>query len=382
MDQRAMKIIVDENIPGIDEFLAGLGAVHCLPGRTITRKDVYDADVLLVRSVTQVNEALLKGSSVRFVASATAGVDHVDQDYLKKSGIRFAWAPGCNAVAVVEYVLAAITQVYAVHSGNWLGKTVGIVGCGQVGGRLHERLLAMGVNCLIYDPLVSAGDGSDVRLDTLLKAADIVTLHTPLTRSGDFPTWHMIDVEELAMMKPNALLVNAARGGVVNNAALSNHLIKNEAFTGVLDVWEDEPELDKQLLRQVFVGTGHIAGYSLEGKLRGTQMIYEALCQFLGNPVTKSMKALLPEHALSTVYSDLEDLTLSHFIEQVYNIQADSERFKALISSTYDIRSAFDQYRKTYPVRREFSNIVIRDEALKSLHQNPELNALLNSVGL
>ena len=380
-----MKIIADENIPKVDEFLAGMGTVRCLPGRTIAYSDLRDADVLLVRSVTQVNEALLKGSSIKFVASATAGIDHIDQDYLRDTGVHFSWAPGCNAMAVVEYVLAAITQAYLARNVPWMDKTVGIIGRGQVGRRLHGRLLAAGVDCLVYDPFFPAINGWNVSLREVLSKADILTLHTPLTRSGSFPSWHMIDARELALMKDEALLINASRGGVVNNKALSLHLENHRNFMAVLDVWEGEPALDMKLLKQVFIGTGHIAGYSLEGKLRGTKQVYDALCGFSGRAVSVEMDDFLSEGPASCLnIENTKEACLADLIKQLYDIKADSEQFKSMMVSSCDENkraSIFDQYRRTYPVRREFSSMVGNGESGRILHQNPALGTLIASLG-
>ncbi len=356
-----MKLVVDENIAGVDEFLSSFGQVIKRPGRFIGREDLIDADVLLVRSVTPVNAALLEDTPVRFVASATAGIDHIDCGWLQQQGITFAYAPGCNATAVQEYVLAAIIAVFADRNEDWRTKTVGIVGRGQVGKRLHQCLLNVGVNCLIYDPYAPANDGSDCTLSVLLQRADIITLHTPLTSRGDFPTYHLLGKKALAMMKPDALLINTSRGAVIDTKGLSEHLKKSPLFQVVLDVWEQEPNIDMGLLKQITLGTGHIAGYSLEGKIRGTQIVYEALCNFLGQTSVVDMETFLPQFGIqSGVVSDKNELQqIKALIKQIYDIQADDKAFRKVVENGLKVSSSFDHYRKTYPLRREFGHTLL-----------------------
>lgn len=384
-----MRIVADENIPGIDTLSSISETVHCLPGRMIKPDDVAEANILLVRSVTPVNKALLKDSQVKFVGSATSGIDHVNLEWLKQQGIHFAYAPGCNAAAVVEYVLTAINQVSLYCQNSWMDKTIGIIGHGQVGGRLHKRLQALHVSCMVYDPLAPAGDGSDTALVTLLEKADIVTCHTPLTKTGDYPTWHMIGRNELQLMKPDALLINTARGAVIDNTALSSHLHTHPAFTAVLDVWEDEPALNLTLLQQVFIATGHIAGYTLEGKLKGSQMIFDALCDYLAIPKKNISPALLPTVALCL--TDTQDITTDYprwfntLFRQMYAIDQDSLQFKQRMTEAGKrgkVTDAFDAYRRTYNTRREFTCAKFTGESVGRMKkQNPELLALLHHVG-
>ncbi len=271
-----MKIVIDENIAYAKHFFSHFGELVFLAGRSISAADVRDADMLLVRSVTNVDQNLLAGSAVKFVGSCTIGTDHVDLDYLKKEGIHFAFAPGCNAQAVVEYVLAALNGLQV----DLKTARVGVVGCGNVGGRLLRCLRKLGVNAVGNDPFLSNTDFPLVDLEAVMQC-DVICLHTPLTKTGEHPTHHLFNAERIHQLKAGTVLLNAGRGAVIDNAALLQRLEQRQDLQVALDVWENEPKINGDLLAQVAIGTPHIAGYSAEGKLRGTEMVYEALCAFL-----------------------------------------------------------------------------------------------------
>ena len=249
-----MKLICDENIPFVHRFFDSFGEVVTRPGRSLQAADLEGADALIVRSVTRVNAELLARSDLRFVGTCTIGIDHLDTDYLDERGIAWASAPGCNSGGVVQYVLAALAQLRP----NWRQLSIGVIGAGGVGGRLMRTLQAVGVDCCAYDPFLS-GRGYLAPLQQVL-AADVVCVHTPLTRTGPHPTLHMIGAAELAALKPGALLINAGRGGAVDGDALKHHLAAGAALSTALDVWEGEPAIDGALLERVDLGTPHIAG--------------------------------------------------------------------------------------------------------------------------
>ena len=272
-----MKIVADENIAYAAHFFGAIGELVLLPGRSIRAIDVRDADILLVRSVTQINSELLEGSRVRFVGSCTIGIDHVDVAYLQESNIRFCYAPGCNAQAVVEYVLSAMLALQV----DFTHIRVGVVGCGNVGGRLVRSLQASGVSVVGCDPFLKNTDFPLVDFSEIL-ACDVICLHTPLTYGGSYPTFHLLDDRAINSLHSGALLINAGRGAVIDNAALLQRMESHGDLKIVLDVWENEPDIDDDLLVHVAIGTPHIAGYSAEGKLRGTEMVYKALCDYLG----------------------------------------------------------------------------------------------------
>ncbi|HEX9951608.1 MAG TPA: 4-phosphoerythronate dehydrogenase, partial [Rubricoccaceae bacterium] len=279
-----LRIVCDANIPAAEDAFGRLGTVRLLPGHGITRAALQDADVLLVRSVTRVDASLLEGTPVRFVGTATAGVDHVDTEALARLGVAFASAPGSNATSVVEYVLASLLEV-AVSDGVELpGKVLGVVGAGAVGGRLVPRARALGMEVLVCDPpRADAGHTDhDYRpLGDVLAEADIVTLHTPLTAPGEspWPTRAMIGAEALAAMRTGAVLVNAARGAIVDGDALLAARSRLSAI--VLDCWPGEPAPAPALVAAADLATPHIAGYSAEGKLNGTVMVDAALRSWL-----------------------------------------------------------------------------------------------------
>jgi erythronate-4-phosphate dehydrogenase len=279
-----LRILADANIPHAEDLFAAFGRVEVRPGAALDARTVADADVLLVRSVTVVDADLLRGSRVRFVGSATIGTDHVDLDFLATEGIAFAHAPGSNAESVVEYVLAALLAVLAARGEALRGRTVGVVGCGAIGGRLALRLPALGAEVLRNDPPLAEASGVQWEyhpLDAVLDRADVLTLHPPLTRTGPYPTHHLIGARELEALRPGALLVNASRGAVVDNAALREALGAGRLGGAVLDVWEGEPSPDPAVLARCALGTPHIAGYSYDGKVEGARMLAAALAAWL-----------------------------------------------------------------------------------------------------
>lgn len=365
----SLRIVADANIPQAAEAFGRLGRVRLLPGQAITPAALAEADVLLVRSVTRVDEALLEGSPVRFVGSATIGTDHVELGYLARRGIAFAHAPGSNAASVVGHVLAALLAVFAERGERLLGKTVGVVGCGHIGGVLAARLPALGLRVLRNDPpLAEAGRKGLVPLERVLAEADVISLHVPLTRGGPHPTFHLIGEGELAAMRPGALLVNTARGAVVDNAALRAALEAGRLGGAVLDVWEGEPEPSPALLALTSLATPHIAGYSYDGKIHGTAMLYDALTGWLGEaPAWSAEAALAPEpgERLALVPPDPalgETAWLDALVRQAYDIRADDARMRAMLDLLPAERGAyFHRLRKTYPRRRDFDRFSVPD---------------------
>lgn len=352
-----MKIVADENIPLVEAFFSHLGEVVRRPGRQMAPHDVNDAEALLVRSVTPVNSGLLANSAVTFVGTCTIGVDHLDQNFLNKSGIQFSSAPGCNANSVVEYVYAALCELDV----DWRAKRVGIIGCGNVGGLLHRRLRAQGVECRCYDPFLTHEQNADLTSLEEVLDCDIVSLHTPLTTSGPFPSFHLLGLAELRRLRPDTVLLNCGRGPVIDNQALLAFLREREDVRVVLDVWEPEPAISLELLAKVTLGTPHIAGYSYDGKLKGTEMIYQALCVHLNRAPQQSLEQLVPPMKGGELAIPSGDhwSAVKWLIKQVYDIAADDAALRALASSAPDVTAlatGFDGLRKNYPMRREFHN--------------------------
>lgn len=373
-----MIIVADENIPLVKEFFGRLGEVRCLPGRQISGADVRDADALIVRSVTRVNKELLSGSRVRFVGTCTIGVDHLDQDFLKAQEIHWSSAPGCNANSVVEYVYSALCHLNI----NWLELSIGIIGCGNVGGLLYQRLKAQGVNVCCYDPNLTHQQNPDlVDLNTVL-ACDLVSMHTPLVTSGPHPSFHLLDTKKLQQLKENTTLINCGRGAVIDNQALLQVLKQRPDLRVVLDVWEPEPDISLELLDRVALGSPHIAGYSYDGKLKGTQMIYEALCRHLGETPQASLEQLVPplENSQLVIEKMGSPWVITRaLVKRVYDIAVDDKNLRSLAGTAqqHSIGKGFDELRKHYPQRREFHNYSVQLPAGAS----PELKAWLSVLG-
>ena len=347
MKTRKLTIVADENIPALTALLGDVADIHAVAGRRMTAADVAHADALLVRSVTRVDAALLQGSAVRFVGSCTIGTDHVDLAWLAENTIAFANAPGCNADAVVDYVIAGLFH-YRDDLAFWQSRCVGIVGLGEVGGRLACRLAQMGIAYCAYDPFKAAATHS---FEQVL-ACDAISLHVPLTSTGTFPTRHLFSADVLQALRPDTLLINSSRGPVIDNTALLRQL-ENTAQPVILDVYEDEPAPSLALLDQLLLATAHIAGYSVQGKVRGSVMVVAALYQrfAIAQPLPDLLASLHVERALPDV------TTLAQALQSGYDIAADAAAFRAIYEKAQGVAAqslAFDQYRKNYPVRNEW----------------------------
>ncbi|HLD66348.1 MAG TPA: 4-phosphoerythronate dehydrogenase PdxB [Pseudomonas sp.] len=376
-----MRILADENIPLLDEFFAGFGEIRRLPGRAIDRAAVKEADLLLVRSVTQVDRALLQGSAVKFVGTCTIGTDHLDLDYFDEAGIAWASAPGCNARGVVDYVLGSLLTLAEDEGLDPATRTYGVVGAGQVGGRLLAVLRGLGWRVLVCDPPREAAEGGDyASLERVLAECDVISLHTPLTRAGEHPTQHLLDAGRLAQLRPGSWLINASRGAVVDNGALRALLERRQDLKAVLDVWEGEPEVDCALAALCRLATPHIGGYSLDGKWRGTAQIYQAFCAHLGRAPTVELDELMPAPWLSelglTAAAD-PAWALATLCRAVYDPRRDDADFRrSLLGDAAARRAAFDALRKGYPQRREIDGLQVRLQG-----EAPELARLVRALG-
>jgi erythronate-4-phosphate dehydrogenase len=363
-----MKILFDENMPYAKEFFSDIcGAstqLQSFSGRDISAQQVADADVLLVRSITQVNEALLKANNkLSFVGTATIGMDHIDQDYLAQRNVDFHSAPGCNAISVAEYVISSLVVLAERYLLDLSTLSVGIVGGGNTGTRLSEKLTALGIVHKICDPLLAQqqGDagGNDKRafvsLDEVLKC-DVISLHVPKTMTGEHATYHLLNGERLKQLNDKQILISACRGEVIDNQALLTMKQAGHGLKIVLDVWEGEPEVLTPLIDYTEIATAHIAGYSLEGKARGTEMLYQALCQKMGKLPSLQLSHLLPEACISEIkISEKADQNLvNKLIKIVYDVRRDDGIFRQKLTS-----EGFDSLRKNYPVRREFSSVTV-----------------------
>lgn len=366
-----MKILIDENMPYAAQLFGKLGVLTLKAGRTLGCDDLIDIDALMIRSVTTVDKALLeKANKLKFVGTATAGTDHVDLDLLAARGIFFSSAPGCNKVGVAEYVISALLALSQQQGFSLSSRKVGIVGVGQVGRYLSQCLSALNVEHLLCDPFKKqVADQADANsfypLETLLQECDVITLHTPITKTGEHATYHLIGEREFNLLKPSTIFINAARGAVVDNQALKNAITTKKIYA-ILDVFESEPEVDLALLPLLTFATPHIAGYGLEGKARGTTMIYNAYCEFLANNEPRVDAALLlPVAPISRVKlsQPWDQSSLTSLCQLVYDIRRDDSDFRRNMNDVRTQRTSFDQLRKNYWDRREYSAIRVAGKA-------------------
>lgn len=372
-----MKLVVDENIVFAKEAFSSLGTLQLVDGRKLTNADVKDADILIVRSITNVNADLLKESQVKFVGTATIGTDHIDLEYLKKHNITFADAKGCNADSVAEYVFTAIMKVASTRDISLVEKIIGVVGIGNIGSRVVGIAESFGMNILKNDPpLERKGIGNNyTSLDEVLKA-DIITFHVPMNLAGPDKTFHLLNKNNLGQLKSGAIIINTSRGSVIDNNALLNES-NNKDFELILDVWENEPEVNNKLLQKTKIATPHIAGYSFEGKVNGTKMIYGTLCKFLDRELTWHPKLPSIEiNELRILSGNSDEEKLYKLFSSIYKIEKDDELMRRIIHfEETDQPAYFDSLRKNYPIRREFSNFTVSLEE-KEQYMEPILQSL------
>jgi erythronate-4-phosphate dehydrogenase len=369
-----LKIIADENMAFVREVFSEIGDVRLVAGRSIDPDQIASADLLLVRSVTRVNAELLdQARNLKFVGSATIGIEHLDVPYLKSRGIAYANAPGCNALAVAEYVLSSLLHLSGTHNFDLSQQTVAIIGAGNTGTALADKLAALGVSVQLCDPpLERAGDPRGfVPFKQALKA-DIVSLHVPLTRTGPDATWHLLDQAVLAEFRADQYLINTSRGAVIDNQALLAIKTSGLGPALVLDVWETEPDFEQALLPHVSLATPHIAGYTQEGRARGTLMLYQWVCQMLHTTARIDLQKLLPPARLSRV--DVEPYAPGQLwqllVPLVYEVKKDDRVFRRHAIKP----GGFDRLRKKYWARREFSSLSVSNAS-------PEAVAQLSALG-
>jgi len=356
-----MNLIIDENIAFAKEAFSHFGKVILVDGRTLTNKNVEDADVLIIRSITKVDEHLLQNSKIKFVGTATIGTDHIDLEYLKKSNIFFTDAKGCNADSVAEYVFTALLKIVAPKNISLNGKTIGVVGIGNIGSKVVRLAESLGMKVLKNDPpLERQGIGQNYMSLNEILQADIITLHVPFTLEGVDKTFHLLNEINLKQISKDAIIINTSRGGVIDNSALLSETQKKE-FKLVLDVWENEPSISIGLLEKTEIATPHIAGYSFEGKVNGTKIIYDSLCNFL--KIKSSWQPGLPvikNNHLKLIDAEADDKKLYELFSSVYDIESDSLRFKEITELNQNEQATyFDFLRKSYPMRREFGNFTV-----------------------
>lgn len=373
-ETKTMHIVVDENLSLTDYFFSSFGEVTAYAGRGIKAENLVNTDALLVRSVTKVTPQLLQAAAeqstttqrIGFVGSATIGTDHLDVAGLRAMGVTVANAPGCNAQAVAEYVVTAILTLQPERAAK-TGFTLGIVGLGNVGKRLMILAKRLGWRVIGVDPFVTRSDIEQMKLTEMLPLVDVVSFHVPITRDGNEPTYHLMNEATFALLKSDAMLINSARGAVIEEAALladfSNSKAKGvEVRSVVLDVFEHEPQISVKLLNDLALATPHIAGYSLEGKAKGTEMIYQAFCKWRGIEPTLTLENMLPP--MPQLINSKKDLLeqLPAILQTLYPIREDDAALRACLhldEKTNEMMvdaASFDRLRKEYNLRREWAS--------------------------
>ncbi|MCH8501413.1 MAG: 4-phosphoerythronate dehydrogenase [Aliidiomarina sp.] len=370
-----MKFLIDQNLPKATELLSTLPSYEGVElvffaSRQPPLEHLRDCSVLLVRSITQVNADLLqRAPQLRFVGTATIGTDHIDLAELEQRGIAFASAPGCNAIAVGEYILSALLHVASQRQQILAGKRAVIFGAGHTGREVCQRLVALGLEVRVLDPPlqrqgIAAPPGCQYGDRTDLAGADVISLHVPLTQSGDDSTHHLVNSTLLDELKDDVILLNASRGAVIDNAALLQWRKGRPDVALILDVWEFEPNVDAELVRYCAIATPHIAGHSMEGKIRGTFQLYEEICRWLKVARTSTLADVLPQEPLHSrsLQGEIDQQKVANWVTAVYSVHQDDQEFRKFGLTA----AGFDQLRKNYPLRRELSALTIQVSAAKS----------------
>ena len=346
-----MKILADAHIPYLKGVAEQFGEVTYLPGDQFTKEAVKENDVLIVRTVTHFDEKILKDSNVKLICSATIGFDHIDTDYCDANNIAWRTAPGCNAGSVDQYITASLICLAKKKNFELKEKTIGIVGVGNVGEKVARACKLLGMKVLLNDPPRSEAENSElfVDLETIQEQADIITFHTPLSKEGNHPTFHLADEKFLEGLVRKPIIINSSRGAVVDNQALRNALKTGSVSGAIIDTWENEPNIDKELLELVDIATPHIAGYSADGKWNATKMSLYTINNFFN--LKKDPIELLPITEPKKKEIDLlsyeVDLQIAHAILETYNPLDDSKLLKQDPGKFYYFRSH-------YPLRREY----------------------------
>lgn len=349
-----MKIVADDKIPFLRGVLEPYAEIVYLPGGSIRSDDLADADALLIRTRTKCTESLLNGTSIKFIGAATIGFDHIDIAWCSRNNIAWTNAPGCNSSSVQQYISAALLKLEDEHRFILKDKTIGIIGAGNVGSKVEKAARALGMNIMLNDPPRARREGQKGFTDIgpLLKESDIITLHVPLNIVGEDQTYHLFDDESFIKLRSAAWLINSSRGEVAETVALRRALSSGKLAGAILDVWENEPDIDQELMTSAHISTPHIAGYSTDGKANGTAMIVNSLCKHFGLPLHNWYPHDIPDPD-------------SPFITINCSGKSDSDILREAVVHTYDISeddsnlrrtpSDFEKQRGDYHVRREFS---------------------------
>lgn len=350
-----MKIVCDDKIPFLRGVLEPYAEVVYLPGKQTTADVVKDADAVITRTRTICNEALLKDSAVKVIATATIGFDHIDTAWCESHGIEWYNAPGCNSWSVKQYIASVLCTLARKHNFRFEDKTLGVVGVGNVGSKVAEVARLLGMKVLLNDPPRARKEGPEgfVSLDEVMEQSDIITLHVPLSKEGPDATWHLFDEQRLAKLGKHQVLMNSSRGSVVDNKALKAALKAGSIRAAVLDVWEGEPELDRELISLLDITTPHIAGYSADGKANGTMASVRTVARKLGLPLCQWTPSDIPAPKQELTFSidasgKSKQEVLSEAVLHTYQVLEDDAALRAH-------PELFEKLRGDYPIRREFT---------------------------
>jgi len=370
-----MRIVADDKIPFLRGVLEPYSEVIYLPGKSIDKNVLKNSDALLVRTRTKCSPGLLDGTNVKFIGTATIGFDHIDTAWCEKAGIAWTNAPGCNSSSVQQYIASVLFQVSLKGNFPLSGKTIGIIGVGNVGSKVEKIAGLLGMKILLNDPPRARAEGSEnfTWLDRLLGESDIISVHVPLNRAGEDKTFHLFDNEHIGMIKKGSWFFNSSRGEVVDSKALKELIDSGRVGGAVLDVWEHEPDIDLDLMRKTFISTPHIAGYSTDGKANGTAMVVNALSEHFGLPLTNWYPVDVPMPRDAEIVINCKGKSDEEIIREAVlhtdDVNGDSKKLR---SSPAD----FEKLRGSYPLRREFGSFSVH------LHNPSErIYSIINALG-
>lgn len=358
-----MKIIADENIPYVDFLFNKIGNVKKVPSYMINKENIKNFDALIVRSVTKVDEDLLFNSNISFVGTTTSGIDHIDYEWLIKSNIKFSSAIGCNAISVVEYVLSAIFYLSKKYNFKLKDKTVGIIGLGNIGNLLKKILSSLEISFFLCDPILQKFNNHDTwySIEEIFLKADIITLHVPLIKGGQYNTYHLVENDLLDLLSYGSIIINTSRGSVINNNHLLNFLKKRKDIKVVLDVWEFEPNIMVELIDLVEIGTAHIAGASIEGKIRSVLKVFNDYSKFLKKDIILSFNSIVNIFIKKVVIkyicvNNVNEIELLYLLSNlIYNIKKDDLYFRLFAKNA----QGFNYLRNKF-YKREWSSLGIK----------------------
>lgn len=362
-----MKIVCAKSVVLAEQLFSEIGEVSIVPDQLIDHEIIKDSDILITRSKTRITSDVVKNSKLKVVATATSGVEHVDIELIESLGIKFISAAGSNAASVAEYVACGLAIIVKDYAYSIQGKILGIIGCGNIGGKLRAMAKALGIQLLINDPFLDPNGDIDniVELPELLERSDLISIHTPLVLGGEHPTLNLIDTEAFAKMKPGCVLVNAARGEIIATQALISAIQNGTIQHAVIDVWENEPHYSVELRNLVNIATPHIAGYSHSARVKGSFMLYSKICEHLGLPLKFTLKELIQQEQESIELPVTPEHELVDIFISAFDVRGDHAKFSKFDDESAEDRAEnFNRLRREYGRRLEFSDYKINSKNL------------------